>query len=86
MESNTPKLILIVEDDSIATMVARRIFEGLGCQVDHAKDGQQAVDLACERDYACIVVSELPNQAMLSPLWKMMGWRMTKLRPLEGLV
>lgn len=48
------KVILVVEDDTIATMVAQQVLEGLGCQVESAKDGQAGVTLACQNQYDAI--------------------------------
>jgi PAS domain S-box-containing protein/excisionase family DNA binding protein len=37
--------ILLMDDDEIVLRVARRMIERLGCEVDVAREGQQAVDL-----------------------------------------
>lgn len=45
-EGPTLASILLVEDQEIAVQIGRCILEGLGCSVDIAKDGKQAVMLA----------------------------------------
>ena len=46
--------ILLVEDDSIAAMVARAILENLGCAADLAVDGTSAIELSKNKDYHLI--------------------------------
>ena len=45
------KHILLVEDNFIATKVAKVLLERLGCEVDCANDGDKAIDLALANHY-----------------------------------
>jgi CheY-like chemotaxis protein len=45
------KHILIVEDNPIATKIAKKLFEDLDCIVDCADDGDKAIDLASVNHY-----------------------------------
>ncbi len=52
-----PKLkILVVEDNFINQEVTRDILEFMGCQVDIAKDGLEAVKMAAETAYELILM------------------------------
>lgn len=50
----TAPLILLVEDDRIAQIVAKKILEGIGCTVEVASTGEDAIKMASEKDYALI--------------------------------
>lgn len=39
------KSILVVEDHSVASMIAKKILESLDCEVDIASDGAKAIEL-----------------------------------------
>lgn len=45
------KYILLVEDNFVAVVVAKKILAELGCRVDHANDGHIAVELAIKNRY-----------------------------------
>ncbi|MBA3537883.1 MAG: response regulator [Tatlockia sp.] len=45
------KRILIVEDNAIAALSAKRIFEKLGCQVEHVDNGETAIQLVKDRNF-----------------------------------
>ncbi len=48
--------LLLVEDDLINQMVAQDILGDIGCQVDVASNGQEAVDLAAANSYQLILM------------------------------
>ena len=48
--------VLLVEDNRINRMVARRMLERLGWLVDEACDGSEAVQQACKQEYAAILM------------------------------
>lgn len=43
--------ILLVEDNLMAVKAAQILFQIEGCQVDHAKDGREAVEMAIKNHY-----------------------------------
>lgn len=45
------KYILLVEDNRVATKVAKRLLEQLGCEVDCAEDGDKAIELVLANHY-----------------------------------
>jgi len=44
-------LILLVEDDKINQFVAKMTLEDVGCQVEIANDGQEAIDMTAKKRY-----------------------------------
>ena len=50
------KPILVVEDDPVSLEVACMFLEATGLQVDRATDGQEAVAMATDKDYAAILM------------------------------
>lgn len=48
--------ILLVEDNAVNQLVARELLTALGAAVDTADDGVQAVDMALQNDYDCILM------------------------------
>jgi CheY-like chemotaxis protein len=48
--------VLVAEDDEVNAKAARRMLEQLGCLVDVATDGAQAVDYFREREYDLILM------------------------------
>lgn len=48
------KKILLVEDNKTNQMVAKIILKKIGCQVDIAENGQEAVDKTAQTDYDII--------------------------------
>ncbi len=48
--------ILIVEDNNLAAMAIRVLLQPFNCQVDIAKNGQEAVDKAKQHDYDLILM------------------------------
>jgi CheY-like chemotaxis protein len=48
--------VLLVEDDEISAQAARTLLERLGCVVDHAIDGAEAIELFGREDYDLILM------------------------------
>jgi CheY-like chemotaxis protein/HPt (histidine-containing phosphotransfer) domain-containing protein len=46
--------VLVVEDNPVNRLLAVRLLEKLGCSVDVAANGVEAVDMSAESDYAAI--------------------------------
>lgn len=62
----TPKRVLLTEDNLAAGMVVGNMLKRFGCTVDHAKTGQEAIDLAASKDYALIFMDiGLPDMSGL---------------------
>lgn len=51
MSENNKKHILLVEDNLTAVKAARMIFEKYGHEVDHASDGEQAIEMVQTNRY-----------------------------------
>ena len=48
--------VLVVEDTKIAQKIAQRLLEGLGCVVDVAEEGKQALQLVDKTQYDLILM------------------------------
>jgi signal transduction histidine kinase len=58
----TAPMILLVEDNKINQRIALALLGRLGCTVDLAQDGQEAVDCAQKKAYALILMDmQMPN-------------------------
>ena len=56
-QTNTPNgKLLLVEDNQVNCMVATSILQALGCEVDIAENGQQAVDICQDAEYSLILM------------------------------
>ncbi len=54
--------ILLVEDDDISAQAARTLLERLGCQVDHAFNGGEAIELFSKKSYDLVLMDwEMPQ-------------------------
>ncbi len=54
--------VLVVDDNQVNRMVAEKILRRIGCEVDTARDGAEAVEAAASRDYALILMDcRMPN-------------------------
>lgn len=49
-----PYRILVAEDKDLNQVMAMKLFEMLGCQVELAKDGEQALKMAIANEYDAI--------------------------------
>jgi CheY-like chemotaxis protein len=43
--------VLVAEDDAISQIVARKFLEALGCNVEMAGDGREAIEMARKKTY-----------------------------------
>lgn len=58
--------VLLTEDNLAAAMVVSNMLKRFGCAVDHAKSGQEAIDLAASKEYALIFMDiGLPDMSGL---------------------
>ncbi len=57
--------VLLVEDDEISAQAARTLLERLGCVVDHAIDGAEAIDLFSRGSYDLILMDGQMRQMQL---------------------
>ncbi len=48
--------VLIVDDNAVNRKVAEKCLEKLGCKCDLAKNGQEAIDAALQKDYDLILM------------------------------
>jgi len=55
-QSEQPARILLVEDDKINQMVAQMTLEELGCQVEIANNGQEAIEMSADSDYDLVLM------------------------------
>ena len=47
---------LVVEDEAVTRRLLRSLLEERGCDVDEAVDGQQAINLLVQHDYAVVLL------------------------------
>jgi len=60
--SNFNKKVLVVDDNEVNLLVAQRMLEELGFEVDLAANGQEAIDSAATNDYGAILIdSQMPG-------------------------
>ncbi|HEY1760542.1 MAG TPA: response regulator [Bryobacteraceae bacterium] len=50
-------LVLVVENDEVNAQVARAMLERLGCRVDTAEDGVEAIELLAKTSYHLIFMA-----------------------------
>ncbi|MCU0588789.1 MAG: ATP-binding protein [Syntrophobacteraceae bacterium] len=48
------KRILVVEDNEVNQLIIVSLLEGLGIEVSVAANGQEALDMTCQKDFDCI--------------------------------
>ncbi len=53
-KQNIKKLVLVVEDNEIARRVVEQLLQELGCLIDLAKNGEEALHLVAKKNYALI--------------------------------
>lgn len=65
---------LIVEDDPTSRALLRALIESMGCEVDEAVDGEQAIERLDEYDYSVvlldIVLPKLSGTQVMEHLFK----------------
>jgi signal transduction histidine kinase/CheY-like chemotaxis protein/HPt (histidine-containing phosphotransfer) domain-containing protein len=60
--SNLDQKVLVVDDNEVNLLVAQRMLEVLGFEVDLAVNGQEAIDASERYDYAAILIdSQMPG-------------------------
>jgi len=60
--SSLDRKVLVVDDNEVNVLVAQRMLEELGFEVDLAANGQQAIDAAAAYDYATIIIdNQMPG-------------------------
>jgi len=60
--SHVEQKVLVVDDNEVNLLVARRMLEELGFEVDLAANGQEAIDAAAAYAYAAILIdSQMPG-------------------------
>jgi len=47
---------LVVEDEAVTRKLLRNLLEERGCDVDEAVDGQEAINLLAQHDYAVVLL------------------------------
>jgi two-component system phosphate regulon response regulator PhoB len=47
---------LVVEDDPMTRVLLRALLESIGCRVDEASDGEQAITRLAEADYSVVLL------------------------------
>jgi signal transduction histidine kinase/CheY-like chemotaxis protein/HPt (histidine-containing phosphotransfer) domain-containing protein len=70
LRPTSDKKVLVVDDNEVNLLVARRMLEQIGFEVDLASNGQDAVEASSRNDYAAILMdSQMPgmdgNQATM---------------------
>ena len=56
--------ILVVDDNEVNLLVAQRMLEQLGCRVDLATEGKQAIDVSLTHAYDAIIIdSQMPGMS-----------------------
>jgi len=62
VKTSLDKKILVVEDNKTNLLIATKLLERLGCQVDSASDGREALDLLKKQKYDAIIMDcHMPN-------------------------
>lgn len=56
LRPTSDKKVLVVDDNEVNLLVAQRMLEQLGFEVDLASNGQQAITASSEHDYAAIIL------------------------------
>jgi CheY-like chemotaxis protein/HPt (histidine-containing phosphotransfer) domain-containing protein len=60
--SSLDRKVLVVDDNEVNLLVAQRMLEELGFEVDLAVNGQEAIDASAGYDYAAILIdSQMPG-------------------------
>ncbi len=71
-EAAVPIKALVVEDSDIIQLVYQRYLEDIGYQVDIAENGYQALELAAQSDYDCVLLDiglpDISGESVLSEI------------------
>lgn len=80
---------LVVEDEKTTRRLLRRLLEERGCDVDEAVDGQEAINLLAQHDYAVvlldIVLPRISGTAVMDYLSKHDPERLSRIIVVTGL-
>jgi CheY-like chemotaxis protein len=77
--------VLLVEDDETAVLTARAFLEELGCQVDVAVNGGEAVTLCLQTTYALILMDwQMPVMDGLEATARIRGMQRGRKTPIVG--
>ena len=77
--------VLLVEDDEISAQAARTLLERLGCVVDHAVDGAEAIDLFGRGSYDLIFMDgQMPQMDGIETTAKIRGMPQGWVTPIIG--
>jgi CheY-like chemotaxis protein len=77
--------VLLAEDDEVNAKAARMILEQLGCLVDVATDGSQAVDYFRARDYDLILMDwQMPRMSGIEATARIRAMPGGQITPIVG--
>ncbi|HZC82138.1 MAG TPA: response regulator, partial [Nitrospiraceae bacterium] len=67
-DRSTPLRILVVDDNEINQVVACKFLQKLGCQVEVARNGREAVDSIAHATYDAVLMDcEMPEMNAMKP-------------------
>jgi CheY-like chemotaxis protein len=77
--------ILLVEDDDISAQAARTLLERLGCEVDHASNGAEAIELFGKKSYDLIFMDwQMPQMDGLETTARIRCMPQGRVTPIVG--
>ena len=77
--------ILLVEDDDISAQAARTLLERLGCQVDHAFNGEEAIELFGKKSYDLVLMDwQMPQMDGLETTARIRRMPQGRVTPIIG--
>ncbi len=77
--------ILLVEDDDISAQAARTLLERLGCEVDHAFNGTEAIELFGKKSYDLIFMDwQMPQMDGLETTARIRRMPQGQVTPIVG--
>ena len=77
--------ILLVEDDDISAQAARRVLDRMGCKVDHASEGAEAIELFGKKSYDLIFMDwQMPQMDGLETTARIRRMPQGRVTPIIG--
>jgi CheY-like chemotaxis protein len=77
--------ILLVEDDDISAHAARTLLERLGCAVDHAFNGTEAIELFAKKSYDLVFMDwQMPQMDGLETTARIRRMPQGQVTPIVG--